>query len=67
MYFNPENSIIDCALYNFSGFKISNLVNEFRSGGKYEEEFDLSEIPPGIYYCVLKTNKGIQTQKLIKL
>lgn len=32
-----------------------------------EMEIDLSDIPAGIYFCVLKTNEGVQTKKLIKL
>ena len=38
-----------------------------KKSGTHEMEIDLKNIPAGVYFCVLKTNKGIQTKKIVKL
>ncbi len=58
-------TIID--LFDVSGVKVKSIINEIRTPGTYEMEIDLNDIPVGIYFCTLKTNKGIQTKKIIKL
>jgi hypothetical protein len=42
-------------------------VPENTNGKNYEITFDGSGLLPGVYFCVLKTNEGIQTKKIIKL
>jgi len=54
-------------LYSISGIHVKRLLNEMKTPGEYEMEVDLSELPPGIYFCTLKTEDNIQTVKLIKL
>ena len=62
-----EKGVVNCNLFDISGFKMKSLVNEIRNPGTYELEVDLSDIPAGVYFCVMKTRDGIQTKKLIKL
>lgn len=54
-------------LYEISGVKVRSILNEEKVPGTYEMEVDLSDLPEGIYFCVLKTDNGIQTKKIIKL
>lgn len=61
-----EQGLVICDLYEISGVKIKTLLNENRSPGTYEMEIDLSDIPAGVYFCVLKTNQGILNRKIIK-
>jgi hypothetical protein len=35
--------------------------------GEQQVIFDGSQLKPGIYFCTLITNEGIQTRKIIKL
>ncbi|OQX72221.1 MAG: hypothetical protein B6D61_14575 [Bacteroidetes bacterium 4484_249] len=53
-------------LFEISGVKIKSLVNEMKMPGTYEMEIDLSDLPKGIYFCVLKTPQTTQTKKIIK-
>lgn len=54
-------------LFQISGIKIKQIINEVKIPGTYEMEIDLSDLPKGLYFCILKTNEGIQTKKIIKL
>ena len=35
--------------------------------GEHKVVFDGTKLKAGIYFCVLKTNEGIQNKKIIKL
>jgi len=43
------------------------LINAVKQQGKHEVQFDAKELAPGVYFCVLKTDEGIQTTNMIKL
>ncbi len=60
-------NIVICDLYNNSGVRIKQLINENKMPGTYHLNIDMSDVPSGIYFCVFKTNQGIQTEKMIKL
>ena len=61
--------LVICDLYEISGIRVKQLLNEERIPGTYEIKIDLSDVPAGIYLCTLKTNPEYsgQTKKLIKL
>ncbi len=61
----PDN--ISIIIYNHLGEKIEVLLNEVRQQGDQHINFNATKLPSGIYFCVLKTNEGLQTIKLIKL
>jgi len=54
-------------LMDISGVKIKSKTIKHTEPGIHEIEIDLSDLLTGIYFCVLRTNKGIQTKKIIKL
>jgi len=54
-------------LFEISGVKIKQLLSEEKNPGSYEMEFDLSDLPKGVYFCVLKSSNQLKTRKLIKL
>ena len=58
---------VSCDLIDISGIRIKELISEVKSSGIHEIKIDLSDLKPGIYFCTLKTNKGMQTKKIIKL
>ena len=43
------------------------IISEKKSVGQQKIELDCEGLPSGIYFCTLKTSKGIQTTKMIKL
>jgi len=59
--------MVICDLFDFSGTKIKSMVNEVKASGYYEKEFDLSNIPAGVYFCILKTTHGLYSKKLVIL
>jgi len=54
-------------LFEISGVKVKSILNEEKLPGTYEIKIDLRDLEPGVYFCVLETNEGVQTKKLIKL
>jgi len=66
-YTLENNSSVELKILDLSGREMITLVNEFQQQGEQRIVFYSDELKPGIYFCVLKTNNGIQTTKMIKL
>ncbi|MCD4698927.1 MAG: T9SS type A sorting domain-containing protein [Bacteroidales bacterium] len=47
--------------------EVQTLVDEFQHTGNHNANLNGLGIPPGIYFCILKTIEGVRTEKLIKL
>jgi len=62
-----ETQFTICELFDISGVMVKSFINEVKNPGTHEMVVELRDLKPGIYFCVLKTNAGIQTKKLIKL
>ncbi len=54
-------------ILDLSGREIVTLVNEFQQHGEHKVVFNLNALPAGIYFCVLRTNERILTNKIVKL
>jgi parallel beta-helix repeat protein len=74
--FNPVTSIkytigirqfISLKVYDILGNEIATFVNEEKSAGEYEVEFNASNLPSGIYFYQLKVGNFIDTKKMILL
>ena len=52
-------------LYEISGRRIRELVNEKKGPGTYELEIDVSELPTGVYFITFQTGQQVTTKKLI--
>lgn len=52
-------------VFDISGKKVSTLINEFLSEGKYESIFDASELSSGIYFYRLTCNEYSDARKLL--
>ena len=66
-YSIPFSSFVLIKVYNILGNEVTNLVNEEKSAGDYEIEFNASDLPSGIYFYTIRTGKFIQTKKMILL
>jgi len=62
-----QNSQVTLQILDLNGKSILNLVDKFQRSGEKEILFNGNRLKPGIYFCVLKTNEGINTSKIIKL
>jgi len=47
--------------------KKKRIMNKKMMPGEYEMEVDMSSLPPGVYFIVLKTDDAISTKKIVKL
>ena len=75
--FNPITSInyqlaktsnVNLSIYNILGKKVVTLVTAKQQVGLYKIEWDASNFASGVYYYILKTDKGFtQSRKLILL
>jgi len=68
---SPVGSHQTLRIYNLLGSEVATLVNEYKSAGTYEVEFqstvDNRQLASGIYYYQLKAGDFVQTKKMILL
>jgi len=62
---SPVGSMVTLKVYDVLGNEIATLVNEYKSSGKYEVEFNASTLPSGIYFYQLKAGGFVNTKKMI--
>ncbi len=62
-----QNSPVTLQIFDLSGWIVTTLVNEPQQQGDHKVLFKGKGLKPGIYFCLLKTNEGIKTTKMIKL
>jgi len=62
-----DDSYVWLKIQKAYGQELITLVDEFQEKGFYQVVLDGSELEPGIYFCVLKTNEGKRIMKMIKL
>jgi len=62
-----EGSLVTLKVYDILGNEVATLVNEEKSAGTYEVEFDGSELTSGIYFYTLKSGTYSETKKMILL
>ena len=62
-----EKQAVILKVYDVLGNEIATLINESKTPGSYEVEFDGSKIPSGIYFYQLKTGRFVETKKMVLL
>jgi hypothetical protein len=63
----PEAGTVKMKVYNSLGSEVANLVNEYKEAGRYDLEFNASNLSSGIYFYVLEVNKFTSVKKMILL
>lgn len=61
----PHQNHVTLKVYNTLGQEITTLVNEEKSQGRYETNFDASELSSGIYFYVLSTGDFVESKKMV--
>lgn len=60
-----EDSPVELVLYDLSGRMVKSWYRgEWQSEGKHQVSFSRSSLLNGLYFCILKTNHGIGSQKI---
>ena len=54
-------------VYDILGNEVATLVNEKKSAGKYNVDFNASALPSGVYFYKLQAGSFVQTKKMILL
>jgi hypothetical protein len=62
---SPVGSWQTLKVYDVLGKEVATLVNEFRTAGSYEIEFNAVQLSSGVYFYKLSTGSFTQTKKLI--
>lgn len=74
--FNPSTSIqyqvssisnVSLAVYDILGKEVATLIDEHKSAGKYEVEFNASQLSSGVYLYQLTAGNFIVTKKMVLL
>jgi len=66
----PSNELVNLSIYDILGNKIATLIDEYKSVGSYEIEFNTrqySNVTSGLYFYSLKAGKYSTTKKMILL
>jgi len=60
-------NFVSLKVYDVLGNEVAALVNENKSAGSYEVEFDGSDFSSGIYFYRIEAGSFIQTKKMLLL
>ncbi|MDZ7625170.1 MAG: T9SS type A sorting domain-containing protein [Ignavibacteriaceae bacterium] len=54
-------------IFDILGNEVARLVDEFRTAGSYESEFDAEYLPSGIYFYIFRADDFTNAKKMILL
>ncbi len=66
-YSLPQKSFVQLNVYNILGMKVAELVNAQQGAGSYHVSFDASKLSSGLYIYEIRTNRFIQSRKMMLL
>jgi hypothetical protein len=61
----PESGLVTLKVYNVMGEEVATLLNEYKTSGNYEFNFDASRLTSGVYFYSITTGNFISTKKMI--
>src|SRR5690606_38251441 len=61
----PKAENVELKIYDILGREVANLVNETKPAGRYEVEFNASDLASGIYIYRIETPDFTKSQKII--
>lgn len=64
-YSIPTSEFVSLKVYDVLGNEVATLVNEEKSAGSYEVEFNASLLSSGIYFYKLQVGNFVETKKMI--
>lgn len=63
----PQSEVIQIKIYDVLGKEIQTLLNEYKTTGSYEVDFDASSLSSGIYFYRMISGSYSETKKMILL
>ncbi|MCB0750790.1 MAG: T9SS type A sorting domain-containing protein, partial [Ignavibacteriae bacterium] len=63
----PNNSKVTLKVFDALGKEVINLIDEYKSAGKYSVNFDASILASGIYYYRLEADEKFKSRKMVLL
>lgn len=64
-YALPEDGQVKIVVYNSLGMRIKELVNERKTAGRYELQFNGLSLPSGVYFYVFEVNGIVIPRRMI--
>ena len=61
----PENGFVTIKVFDMLGKELATLVNENKSAGYYNVNFDASKLTSGVYIYTISANGFIQSKKML--
>ncbi|MDE3057003.1 MAG: T9SS type A sorting domain-containing protein [Bacteroidota bacterium] len=61
----PVSGSVSLKVYNIIGQEVTTLVNERKSAGTYEVQFDGNNLSSGVYFYRLTAGNYVETKKLV--
>lgn len=62
-----QSDLVKIRVYDILGKEIQTLLNEYKTTGTYEVEFDASYLPSGVYFYRMISGSYAETKKMILL
>jgi hypothetical protein len=66
-YSVPAASFVSIRIFDILGREVETLLSERREKGSYAVEWDATEHPSGVYFCVIEAGTFREAKKLIML
>ncbi|MFZ1320793.1 MAG: T9SS type A sorting domain-containing protein, partial [Ignavibacteria bacterium] len=66
-YTIPTNGLVTLKIYNILGKEVQTLVNEIKTSGSYEVNFNGASLSSGVYFYRLESGNFIDTKKMFLL
>ena len=66
-YALPKSSLVSITIYDILGREVKTLVDEVKSAGQHNVEFNANTLSSGIYFYTLRAGEIVQTHKMILL
>jgi hypothetical protein len=63
----PGLGLVSLKVFDILGREVTTLINEEKSAGNYEIEFDASKLTSGVYIYQIKVNDFFESKKMILL
>ena len=67
IYSIPAKEKVELKIYDLSGKEVATIVNEVKTQGTYEINFDASQLGNTVYYYKLKVGDFVQAKKMVLL
>jgi hypothetical protein len=58
---------VQLKIYDILGNQVATLVDEYKSVGSYEVDFDASKLSSGVYFYTLQAGVYVQSKKMTLL